>query len=109
MKPRVLIVEDDPRIAELVEKNLESAGFSCATERTGTGALDAFEREHPDVLVLDIMLPGVDGVEITRLAWYGETEIAELDLAPGVSVVLAQAFRDRSRAHFEPATWRPPG
>jgi two-component system response regulator MtrA len=67
MASKILIVEDDPRISELVEKNLGSAGYACASCRDGSRALAVFERYGPDLLVLDLMLPGADGIEITRL------------------------------------------
>ena len=66
MKPSVLIVEDDRRIAELVAKNLEAAGFQCRREYEGTGVASLVEETQPSVIVLDIMLPGVDGLELTR-------------------------------------------
>src|SRR5215831_4664819 len=63
---RVLVVEDDPDIAQLVAHYLEKAGFS--TERTSSGrdALTSIAARPPDVLVLDLMLPQVDGLEICR-------------------------------------------
>ena len=64
--PTILIVEDDKSIAALVEKNLRAAGFRCLVAQDGEGALARFRAEDPDLLVLDIMLPGVDGIEITR-------------------------------------------
>jgi DNA-binding response OmpR family regulator len=63
----VLIVEDDPRIAELVRSNLTAAGFACAVERDGGRAVAAVGRLHPDLIVLDVGLPGIDGIEITRM------------------------------------------
>ncbi len=66
MNVSILIVEDDPRIAELVSKNLDSAGFVCHVTHSGDDALAQFEARRPDLVVLDIMLPGMDGLEITR-------------------------------------------
>ncbi len=67
MSSKILIVEDDSRIAELVEKNLSAAGYDCAICGDGTRVLLAFDELKPDLLVLDLMLPGTDGIEITRL------------------------------------------
>jgi DNA-binding response OmpR family regulator len=66
MNPSILIVEDDRRIAALVAKNLEAAGFACHQVHDGGEAVDAFRRLSPAAIVLDIMLPGVDGLELTR-------------------------------------------
>jgi DNA-binding response OmpR family regulator len=66
MEPSILIVEDDRRIAALIAKNLEAAGFRCHQTHDGLQALADFERIQPSLLVLDIMLPGLDGLEVTR-------------------------------------------
>lgn len=63
---RILIAEDDRKIAELVEKNLGASGFACHLVHEGDLVLRECERLRPDALVLDIMLPGMDGFEITR-------------------------------------------
>jgi len=62
----ILLVEDDRKIATLVAKNLESAGFRVVHAPDGEAALVAFERETPVLIVLDLMLPGIDGLEVTR-------------------------------------------
>ena len=62
----VLVVEDDPAIADLVALYLRRAGFGVAVERDGSAALDAVTRRHPVAVVLDIGLPGLDGVEVCR-------------------------------------------
>jgi DNA-binding response OmpR family regulator len=66
MASRILIVEDDPDIAELVARYLDKAGFT--TERTASGreALAAVTARLPDLMVLDLMLPQVDGLEVCR-------------------------------------------
>jgi DNA-binding response OmpR family regulator len=64
--PNVLIVEDDRKIATLVAKNLEAAGFSCHAVHDGEAALNGLRRLNPSLIVLDIMLPGIDGLELTR-------------------------------------------
>jgi len=66
VKLTVLIVEDDRRIAALVARNLEAAGFACITVADGGEAVPAFEREKPALLVLDVGLPGLGGIEIPR-------------------------------------------
>jgi DNA-binding response OmpR family regulator len=66
MKPVVLVVEDDRRIATLVAKNLEAAGYDCRLAGDGDAALAAFERLKPALIVLDVGLPGIGGLEVTR-------------------------------------------
>lgn len=66
MKPSVLIVEDDRRIASLVAKNLDAAGFACRQVHDGDAAWAAFSQSPPSLVVLDLMLPGIDGLELTR-------------------------------------------
>jgi DNA-binding response OmpR family regulator len=67
MSSRVLVVEDDPDIAELVARYLEKAGFATTRVSSGRDALDAVRTKAPDLIVLDVMLPHVDGLEVCRL------------------------------------------
>jgi len=64
---RVLVVEDDPDIAQLVVHYLEKAGFTADLAANGRDALVAIAARPPDVLILDLMLPHVDGLEICRV------------------------------------------
>jgi DNA-binding response OmpR family regulator len=64
---RVLVVEDDPDIAQLVVHYLDKAGFSTEVVASGRDALAAIVARPPDVLILDLMLPHVDGLEVCRL------------------------------------------
>src|SRR5437762_8153428 len=66
MATRILIVEDDPDIAELVSRYLDKAGFTTEHVGSGKDALNAIAVKAPDLLVLDLMLPQVDGLEICR-------------------------------------------
>jgi DNA-binding response OmpR family regulator len=66
MAALILIVEDERHIAELVAKNLEAAGFSCLQVHDGEIALREFERRQPALVVLDLMIPKIDGLEFTR-------------------------------------------
>ena len=65
---RILVVEDDRDIAELVGRYLEKAGFAVELLASGRDAIAALAARPPDVLVLDLMLPGADGIEICRAA-----------------------------------------
>lgn len=60
----ILIVEDEPEIAKLIQLTLEAEGFSCQQCRDGLTALQIFPKLQPDVIVLDLMLPGLDGLEV---------------------------------------------
>lgn len=61
---KVLLVDDEPDILELLRYNLEREGYSVQTALNGKDALKAARAEHPDLIVLDIMMPGMDGVEV---------------------------------------------
>src|SRR5262245_17051425 len=65
---RVLLVEDDGDIAEIVALHLRDEGYLVEHARDGTAGLTLLERERWDAIVLDLMLPGVDGLEICRRA-----------------------------------------
>jgi DNA-binding response OmpR family regulator len=62
----VLVVEDDPSIAQMVSLQLELSGYRAQVERDGIRALDAVRRDRPDVILLDIGLPGLDGIQVCR-------------------------------------------
>jgi DNA-binding response OmpR family regulator len=62
----ILLVEDDARIADVVAKNLEAAGFECHQSPDGGRALADFARLKPALVVLDLGLPGLDGLEVMR-------------------------------------------
>jgi two-component system, OmpR family, response regulator MtrA len=63
---RILVVEDDASIRELTERGLRSAGFDVLTAAAGDEGLARFRAEHPDAVVLDVMLPGMDGLEVCK-------------------------------------------
>ncbi|HEU4327537.1 MAG TPA: response regulator transcription factor [Roseiflexaceae bacterium] len=62
----ILIVDDEPTIVEVVELYLRREGFVVQTAADGNAALAAVERRRPDLVVLDLMLPGLSGLEVTR-------------------------------------------
>ena len=63
---RVLIVDDDPDILRLVSYNIGQAGFEVIAASTGRKALEIAQKQHPDLIILDVMLPDVDGMEVCR-------------------------------------------
>ena len=87
--PSVLIVEDDTKIATLVARNLEAAGMTCHVEHDGRAGLETFERVLPDVAVLDVMVPGLDGIELTRrIRRLGKTPVLLLTARSGEADVV---------------------
>ncbi|MBR6576990.1 MAG: response regulator transcription factor [Akkermansia sp.] len=62
----ILVVEDDVDIAELVAFNLERQGWACTLVHHGTEGWEQIVRLHPDLVILDVMLPGIDGMQIFR-------------------------------------------
>ena len=80
----ILVVDDEPTIADVVSRYLERAGYAARIASDGPGALRRAGEERPDLVVLDLMLPGMDGLEVMRrLREYGE--------GPRVSVILLTA------------------
>jgi two-component system, OmpR family, alkaline phosphatase synthesis response regulator PhoP len=60
----ILIVEDEAEIAQLIQLYLEKEGFSCRTCRDGLAALEMFQEQKPDLVILDLMIPALDGLEV---------------------------------------------
>jgi DNA-binding response OmpR family regulator len=63
---KIVLIEDDTDLFALVKYNLEKEGFGVAGSQTGKGALEICRRERPDLIILDIMLPDSDGLEICK-------------------------------------------
>ena len=66
MTPRILVVDDDQALAEMIGIVLRSEGFEPEFSADGSHALDAFAAFRPDLVLLDVMLPGLDGIEVCR-------------------------------------------
>lgn len=84
MSQRVLVVDDDPTVREVVCRYLEAAGFAVDAAEDGRIGLDAALADPPDLVVLDLMLPGLDGLEVFR----------RLRAAAPVPVVMLTALGD---------------
>ena len=67
MKPKILVVDDEPEAVELVEFNLKQAGFDVATAADGAEALKKAHTVSPALILLDLMLPEIDGLEVCKL------------------------------------------
>lgn len=74
---KIVLIEDDVDLFALLKYNLEREGFVLAGIQTGKGAIDFCRREHPDLIILDIMLPDSDGLEICK-AVRGHAELSQV-------------------------------
>lgn len=104
---KILVIEDEANIAQLIRLYLEQAGYSVLTASDGVAGLEMHAREHPDLVILDLMLPALDGMEVCRRirAWANtpilmltarqseEDRIAGLDL--GADDYLVKPFSPR--------------
>jgi DNA-binding response OmpR family regulator len=87
MAQRILVVDDDPTVSDVVRRYLERAGYEVRLAPDGPTALAHFAKEHPDLVVLDLMLPGIDGLEVCRRL---------RDSADGVPIVMLTALGEES-------------
>ncbi len=65
-RERILVVDDEPSIASLVAQALKRKGYECSSAHDGDEALEVITQTHPDLVILDLMLPGMDGWEVCR-------------------------------------------
>jgi len=79
MNSKIYIVEDDPDIAELIEFNLDAAGYVTGVFRNGDDAYEAIIDSPPDLLLLDLSLPGLSGIEIAKFI-RSSPEVKELPI-----------------------------
>jgi two-component system phosphate regulon response regulator PhoB len=86
---RILVVDDEPDITALVAYHLAKAGFRVSTAANGTDALKAAREERPDIVILDLMLPGVSGYDILA-------ELRKRDETRDVGVILLTARREET-------------
>ncbi len=78
-KPSILLVDDDPQLIRLVRANLESVGYSVLIAMDARSALELADMEMPDLIILDIMLPEIDGYELCqRIREFSATPIIML-------------------------------
>jgi two-component system, OmpR family, KDP operon response regulator KdpE len=63
---RILIVDDEPQIARVLRTSLQSNGYEVAVARSGEDALDQFRKNQPDLVITDLAMQGMDGIELTR-------------------------------------------
>jgi len=66
MSKKIMVIDDEYEVADIVKKMLESEGFEVTTANSGEEALEKLEKERPDLILLDIMMPGMDGWETLK-------------------------------------------
>ena len=84
MKGRVLVVDDDAALSEMLGIMLRGEGFEPTFVSDGDKAMEVFRDTHPDLVLLDLMLPGIDGIDVCRQI---RTEVAVPE-TPSVSVAV---------------------
>ena len=89
--PKILVVDDDPAIRSLVTATLELEGYEVRIAEDGFACLRAIESFHPDCVLLDVMMPGMDGHQVLQ-----RIRAAEND--PSLPVVMLTAYSDDSNA-----------
>jgi len=67
VKAKILIVDDEPEVIDLIKYNFEEAGFEVQCAMDGSEALEKVRSDSPDLILLDVMLPGLDGLEICKI------------------------------------------
>ena len=107
---RILVIEDEPDILEVMEYNLRREGYRVTGVRDGEEGLERIRREFPDAVLLDLMLPGLDGLELCRrvkndpnlraipvimVTAKGEVDDVVAGLEAGADDYIAKPFRPR--------------
>lgn len=84
---RILVVDDEPQIRRSLQVNFENKGYAVETAATGEDAISAFRNRRPDVIILDLIMPGLGGVEVVR-------RIRELSPVP---IIVLSALGDEAK------------
>ena len=99
----ILVVDDERTIREVVRRYLELEGYLVTEAETGPQALSILQSQTPDLIVLDIMLPGVDGFSITRRLRH-PSESNPLRIEGEIPIISADRAHKRSRSHRRAGT-----
>jgi DNA-binding response OmpR family regulator len=110
--PRMLIVEDEPDVLECLADFFTAKGFAVASSYSGEEALDKLDEEAVDVILLDILLPGISGIEVLRRAKAKHpdatvvmvTSLDQLDLREQATQFGASGYVTKP-FDFSPTTW----
>lgn len=109
MKKKILVVDDDQVVIEMLESGLSRNGYQVGSAQTGKDALELVQSFRPDLIILDVIMPGMDGTEVARILRENERtrkipiifltvlwEKNETSMAPddfGVNIVIGKPFR----------------
>jgi len=88
-KAKVLVVDDEKDIIELVSYNLEKEGFKVISATDGEKALESVSSEEPAIIILDLMLPGIDGLDVCR-------ELKRNDQTSSIPIIMLTAKGEES-------------
>jgi DNA-binding NarL/FixJ family response regulator len=91
--PRILVVDDEPLNVDYLEQELEACGFAVESAASGLEALELIAADPPDLVLLDVMMPGLDGISVLRVL----KEVPETRLIPVVLLTALHAVDDRVR------------
>jgi len=90
-KPVILAVDDDPHMLNITKRSLELEGYRVITAESGEAAIERLRQETPDLVLLDIAMPGIDGHETCR-------RIRELSKVPVIMISGRQSVEEKSKA-----------
>jgi CheY-like chemotaxis protein len=88
-QPRILVVDDEPEIRQVVTEFLESRGYRVLTAASGLEAVTAVQRDRPDLVLMDVMMPQMNGLQALQ-------RIRQID--PGVGIIMLTAVEDEAIA-----------
>jgi DNA-binding response OmpR family regulator len=88
MRDKILVVDDELEIRDLLTEVLTGEGYDVIQASNGVEALELVEKEEPQVILLDVMMPGIDGVEVCRT-------LKEEDKTRFIPIIMVTAFEDR--------------
>ncbi|MDP1853709.1 MAG: response regulator transcription factor [Candidatus Omnitrophota bacterium] len=83
-KEKILVVDDEKDIVKMLDYNLKKEGFRVISAEDGKAALNLAEREHPDLIILDLMLPEIDGLEVCKI-------LKKQDKTSGIPIIMLTA------------------
>lgn len=89
--PKILVIDDDPSVRSLVADSLEIEGYEVCTAEDGFSGLRAIESQRPDCVLLDVMMPGLDGHQVLQ-------RIRAAEERPALPVVMLTAYSDDATA-----------
>ena len=89
---KILLVDDEPDIIELLSYNFKKKGFEVSSAKNGVEGLQALGNYHPDIIIIDILMPGMNGIEMCRnlrlLEEYKDTRVIFLSATNDVNMVI---------------------